>query len=90
MLPAFPEIRAGAAQLPDATAMDGELVVWDAASRLAFEQLQNRLQRRGAGAARAADEWLKLGARVGKQRSRAATLTPDRIEQLSKVGMRQT
>lgn len=30
-LPAFPEIGARAAQLPDATALDGELVVWDAA-----------------------------------------------------------
>ncbi|KPI01855.1 lig, putative ATP-dependint DNA ligase [Actinobacteria bacterium OK006] len=27
MGPAFPEIAAGAAQLPDATALDGELVV---------------------------------------------------------------
>ncbi|MEW2515969.1 hypothetical protein [Streptomyces sp. NPDC046870] len=27
--------------------MDGELVVWDAAGRLAFERLQNRLARRG-------------------------------------------
>lgn len=47
-------------QLPDATAFDGELVVWDAAGRLAFEQLQNWLARRGAGAARAAraaQEW---------------------------------
>jgi ATP-dependent DNA ligase len=33
------------------------LVVWDAASRLAFERLENRLVRRGAGAARAAEEW---------------------------------
>ncbi|MFG2473189.1 ATP-dependent DNA ligase [Streptomyces canus] len=57
MLPAFPEIGAGAAQLPDATALDGELVVWDAVGRLAFERLQNRLQQRGAGAARAASEW---------------------------------
>jgi ATP-dependent DNA ligase len=57
MVASFPEIVAGAAQLPDATALDGELVVWDAAGRLAFEQLQNRLQRRGAGAARAAGEW---------------------------------
>jgi ATP-dependent DNA ligase len=57
MLPAFPEIGAGAAQLPDATALDGELVVWDTAGRLAFEQLQNRLQRRGARAVRAAAEW---------------------------------
>ncbi|MFD6171135.1 ATP-dependent DNA ligase [Streptomyces coeruleorubidus] len=54
---AFPEVVAAAAQLPDATALDGELVVWDAAGRLAFERLQDRLQRRGAGAARAAAEW---------------------------------
>ncbi|MGW7512858.1 ATP-dependent DNA ligase [Streptomyces massasporeus] len=57
MGPSFPEVVAGAVQLPDATALDGELVVWDAAGRLAFERLQNRLQRRGAEAARAADEW---------------------------------
>ncbi|MFJ4873394.1 helicase associated domain-containing protein [Streptomyces sp. NPDC088757] len=31
---------------------------------------------------------LKLGAWVGNQRSRAATLTPERIEQLSRIGMR--
>lgn len=31
---------------------------------------------------------LKLGAWVGNQRSRAATLTPERIEQLSAIGMR--
>lgn len=57
MGPAFPEAVAGTAQLPDATALDGELVIWDAAGRLAFERLQNRLARRGAGAARAAEEW---------------------------------
>ncbi|CAL9278948.1 DNA ligase C [Streptomyces sp. SudanB135_2055] len=57
MGPAFPEVVSGAVQLPDATAMDGELVVWDAAGRLAFERLQNRLARRGAGAGRAAEEW---------------------------------
>lgn len=53
---AFPEIVAGSGQLPDATALDGELVVWEA-GRLAFECLQDRLQRRGAGAARLADQW---------------------------------
>ncbi|WP_328457416.1 hypothetical protein OG780_42175 [Streptomyces sp. NBC_00386] len=42
----------GTAQLPDATSLDGELIVWEA-GRLAFE----RLQQRSAGAARAADEW---------------------------------
>ncbi|MEH0557592.1 ATP-dependent DNA ligase [Streptomyces sp. B21-101] len=57
MGPSFPEVEAGAAQLPDATALDGELVVWDAAGRLAFERLQNRLAQRGARAARAAKEW---------------------------------
>ncbi|MEV6963377.1 ATP-dependent DNA ligase [Streptomyces sp. NPDC051207] len=57
MGPAFPEAVAGSVQLPDATAMDGELVVWDAAGHLAFERLQNRLARRGAGAVRAAQEW---------------------------------
>ncbi|MFD7996987.1 ATP-dependent DNA ligase [Streptomyces mexicanus] len=57
MGPAFPEIVAGATLLPDATALDGELAVWDAAGRLAFEQLQYRPARRGAGAARAAQEW---------------------------------
>lgn len=57
MAPAFPEIVAGAAQLPDATALGGELIVWDAAGRLAFERLQDRLARRGASAVRAASEW---------------------------------
>jgi ATP-dependent DNA ligase len=57
MGPAFPEVVAGAVQLPDATSLDGELVVWDAAGRLAFERLQNRLARRGAAAAQAAEEW---------------------------------
>ncbi|MCT9141795.1 ATP-dependent DNA ligase [Streptomyces violarus] len=52
----FPEVRSGAAQLPDATALDGELVVWEG-GRLAFERLQGRLQRRGAGAARIAEAW---------------------------------
>ncbi|WP_327129927.1 helicase associated domain-containing protein [Streptomyces sp. NBC_01727] len=31
---------------------------------------------------------LRLGAWVGNQRSRAATLTPERVEQLSQIGMR--
>ncbi|MGW3642430.1 helicase associated domain-containing protein [Streptomyces sp. NPDC005166] len=31
---------------------------------------------------------IRLGAWVGNQRSRAATLTPERVEQLSQVGMR--
>lgn len=58
MGPAFPEIVAGTSQLPDQTALDGELIVWDwEQGRLSFEQLQNRLHRRGAAAARAADRW---------------------------------
>ncbi|MFF5553852.1 ATP-dependent DNA ligase [Streptomyces olivaceoviridis] len=56
LLPAFPEVRAGCAQLPDATALDGELVVWEA-GRLAFERLQGRLRARGTGAARLAGGW---------------------------------
>ncbi|GHF36247.1 ATP-dependent DNA ligase [Streptomyces griseosporeus] len=47
--PAFPEILAGTGRLPHQTALDGELVVWDAAGRLAFEQLQTArpVRRRG-------------------------------------------
>ncbi|MPY36789.1 hypothetical protein FNH09_37905 [Streptomyces adustus] len=48
---AFPEIVAGAGQLPQMTALDGELIVWGAESRLVFERLQYRLARRGT--------WLK-------------------------------
>jgi hypothetical protein len=33
---------------------------------------------------------LRLGAWMGNQRSRAATLSPARVEQLSKIGMRWT
>ncbi|MER7900989.1 Helicase associated domain protein [Streptomyces sp. NPDC096046] len=33
---------------------------------------------------------IKLGAWIGNQRSRAATLTPERVEQLSTIGMRWT
>ncbi|MEV8597833.1 ATP-dependent DNA ligase [Streptomyces sp. NPDC052012] len=36
--------------------LNGELVVWEE-GKLAFERLQQRLVRRGAGAARAAAEW---------------------------------
>ncbi|MEU3700037.1 ATP-dependent DNA ligase [Streptomyces griseoviridis] len=56
MGPAFPEVVAAAAQLPDASALDGELIVWEQ-GRLAFTRLQDRLRRRGAGAERAAREW---------------------------------
>ncbi|MER7048342.1 helicase associated domain-containing protein [Streptomyces jumonjinensis] len=34
------------------------------------------------------EQELRLGAWVGNQRSRAATLTPGRVEQLSAIGMR--
>ncbi|MGA5454403.1 helicase associated domain-containing protein [Streptomyces umbrinus] len=33
---------------------------------------------------------LRLGAWIGNQRSRAATLAPGRVEQLSAIGMRWT
>ncbi|WP_458246835.1 ATP-dependent DNA ligase [Streptomyces sp. MAI_2237] len=57
MTTAFPEIRAAALErLPEQTGLDGELVVWEA-GRLAFERLQQRLARRGAGAARVATQW---------------------------------
>jgi ATP-dependent DNA ligase len=56
LLPHSPELRSAAVQLPDATALDGEIVVWET-GRLAFERLQGRLRQRGAGAARAAQEW---------------------------------
>ncbi|MFE7981135.1 hypothetical protein ACFUZA_02975 [Streptomyces cellulosae] len=38
---AFPELRAAAAQLPDRTVLDGELIVWEG-GRLAFEPLLDR------------------------------------------------
>jgi ATP-dependent DNA ligase len=51
MTGSFPEIRAAAVeQLPGDTGLDGELVVWEQ-GRLAFERLQQRLARRGSGAA---------------------------------------
>ncbi|MET7608822.1 ATP-dependent DNA ligase [Streptomyces avermitilis] len=56
LVASFPEIKSGSRQLPDATALDGELIVWES-GRLAFERLQGRLQRRGAGAAHLAAEW---------------------------------
>ncbi|MEU6032817.1 hypothetical protein ABZ825_38510 [Streptomyces tauricus] len=41
-------------QLPDATALDGELIVGGADGRITFEQLQDRLHRRGPAALQAA------------------------------------
>ncbi|MEU1266622.1 hypothetical protein ABZ473_32075 [Streptomyces cellulosae] len=57
MTGSFPEIRTVAlTQLPAGTGLDGELVVWEK-GRLAFERLQQRLARRGTGAAEAARQW---------------------------------
>ncbi|MFD3843017.1 ATP-dependent DNA ligase [Streptomyces sp. NPDC058642] len=53
---AFPEIEEAVRRLPDDTAVDCELMVWEA-GRLAFERLQQRMHRRGAAAARAAVEF---------------------------------
>ncbi|MFD3839779.1 hypothetical protein ACFWWC_26510 [Streptomyces sp. NPDC058642] len=53
---AFPEIEEAVRRLPGDTAVDGELVVWEA-GRLAFERLQQRMHQRGAAAARTATEW---------------------------------
>ncbi|MCX5357478.1 hypothetical protein OG864_01710 [Streptomyces sp. NBC_00124] len=47
---AFPEIEEAIRRLPDDTAVDCELIVWEA-GRLAFERLQQRMHRCGAGAA---------------------------------------
>ncbi|MEU6389482.1 hypothetical protein [Streptomyces sp. NPDC046939] len=43
MAPAFRGIVAGAVQIPEATALNGELIVWDNAGRLAFGWRQHRL-----------------------------------------------
>ncbi|MDQ0605506.1 ATP-dependent DNA ligase [Streptomyces canus] len=53
---AFPEIEEAVRRLPDDTAVDCELIVWEA-GRLAFERLQQRMHHRGAAAARAALEF---------------------------------
>ncbi|MFD3620643.1 hypothetical protein ACFWWT_36505 [Streptomyces sp. NPDC058676] len=53
---AFPDIEEAVHRLPDDTAVDCELIVWEA-GRLAFERLQQRMHRRGAAAARAAVEF---------------------------------
>ncbi|MCX5336568.1 hypothetical protein [Streptomyces sp. NBC_00140] len=53
---AFPEIEEAVRRLPDDTAIDCELIVWEA-GRLTFERLQQRMHHRGAAAARAAVEF---------------------------------
>lgn len=56
LTPAFPEIAAAAAYLPDDTVLDGELVTWGN-DRIAFERLQKRANRTATAAARAAARW---------------------------------
>lgn len=46
--------------------------------------------RDGASSGDQEEREIKLGAWIGNQRSRAATLSPERIEQLSAIGMRWT
>jgi DNA ligase-1 len=46
----FPEIRDAAAQLPDGTVIDGEVVAWDGAAPLSFNHLQRRLGRKNVTA----------------------------------------
>jgi hypothetical protein len=53
---AFPEIEEAVRLLPDDTAVDCELIVWEAC-RLAFERLQQHLHHRSAGAAHTAVEF---------------------------------
>ncbi|MEU5323996.1 ATP-dependent DNA ligase [Streptomyces sp. NPDC021056] len=53
---AFPEVGEAVRRLPDDTAVDCELIVWEA-GRLAFERLQQRMHHRGAAAAHAATEF---------------------------------
>ncbi len=48
--PAFPEIGAAAADLPEGTVLDGELLAWRADGPLPFSALQRRLNRRAAAA----------------------------------------
>ncbi|MER5536690.1 hypothetical protein [Streptomyces mirabilis] len=80
------EIVAAASQLPDDTALDGELVAWEG-DRLAFERLRQRAHRRAATAARAAGplpahfvafDLLRTGADLTAQsyRTRRAALEP--------------
>lgn len=49
MTASFPQVVPASGQLPDATASDGEMGVWEA-DLLAFERLRDRVQRRGAAA----------------------------------------
>ncbi|MEU7306325.1 hypothetical protein [Streptomyces sp. NPDC007206] len=50
------DLAVAAMHLPPGVILDGELVVWEQ-GRLAFERLQQRLARRGSGAAEAARRW---------------------------------
>ncbi|MEV8597624.1 ATP-dependent DNA ligase [Streptomyces sp. NPDC052012] len=55
LTPAFPDIAAAAARLPETLVLDGELVV-PAHGRLDFGELQRRTRRRGRSAVQASDE----------------------------------
>ncbi|MER6032009.1 hypothetical protein [Streptomyces sp. NPDC001851] len=56
LAPSFPEVRSGHGPAADATALDGELVVREI-QQARLQANQGRLQRRGAGAARLAEQW---------------------------------
>lgn len=45
----FPEIEAGATQLPDGTVLDGEVLAWDAQGVMPFAVLQKRIGRKTLG-----------------------------------------
>ena len=45
----YPELQAGAARLPDGTAIDGELVAWKNGTALPFGELQRRIGRKSLG-----------------------------------------
>ncbi|MGB5986437.1 MAG: ATP-dependent DNA ligase [Desulfobacterales bacterium] len=47
--PKYPEIAAGADQLPDGTVLDGEILPWKAGAPLAFGELQRRIGRKRIG-----------------------------------------
>ncbi|CAB1075933.1 ATP-dependent DNA ligase (EC LigC [Olavius algarvensis Delta 1 endosymbiont] len=45
----YPELREAAAQLPDGTVMDGEILAWKAGRPLPFSELQRRIGRKKVG-----------------------------------------
>ncbi|MFF1296264.1 hypothetical protein [Streptomyces sp. NPDC058296] len=54
---AFPEIEEAVRRLPDDTAIDCELIAWEAGGSRPSERLQQRMRHRGTGAARATVEF---------------------------------